>query len=92
MSRSRRGPATDAELLESYHASQRLITRGTRQRRTSLAKLLDSGWSARSLASELGVSPQTVRRWSGRWVYRGPTPRTDPTDTSTTETPDREEI
>ena len=38
------------------------------QRRLALRRALRDGWTAPRLAAELGVTPQTVYRWAGRWT------------------------
>lgn len=40
------------------------------QRQLALRRALRDGWTARRLAAELGVTPQTIYRWAGRWARR----------------------
>lgn len=40
------------------------------QRRLAIRRALRDGWTAHRLAAELGVTPQTVYRWAGRWNRR----------------------
>ena len=38
------------------------------QRRLAIRRALRDGWTAPRLAAELGVTPQTIYRWAGRWA------------------------
>ena len=38
------------------------------QRRLAIRRALRDGWTAPRLAAELGVTPQTIYRWAGRWT------------------------
>ena len=40
------------------------------QRRLAIRRALRDGWTAPRLAAELGVTPQTIYRWAGRWTRR----------------------
>lgn len=40
------------------------------QRRLAIRRALRDGWTAPCLAAELGVTPQTIYRWAGRWERR----------------------
>lgn len=40
------------------------------QRRLALRRAMRDGWTAPCLAAELGVTPQTIYRWAGRWNRR----------------------
>lgn len=40
------------------------------QRRLAIRRALRDGWTAPRLAAELGVTPQTIYRWAGRWERR----------------------
>lgn len=40
------------------------------QRRLAIRRALRDGWTGPRLAAELGVTPQTIYRWAGRWTRR----------------------
>lgn len=46
------------------------VPEAERQRRLAIRRALRDGWTAPRLAAELGVTPQTIYRWAGRWNRR----------------------
>lgn len=46
------------------------VPEAERQRRLAIRRALRDGWTAPRLATELGVTPQTIYRWAGRWERR----------------------
>lgn len=48
--------------------AQDAVPEAEHQRRLAIRRALRDGWTAPRLAAELGVTPQTIYRWAGRWT------------------------
>lgn len=68
------GDMSRADLLERARKAvieaRDAVPEAEHQRRLAIRRALRDGWQARSLAEELGVTPQTIYRWAGRWSRR----------------------
>ena len=68
------GDLSRADLLERARQAvieaRDAVPEAEHQRRLAIRRALRDGWTAPRLAAELGVTPQTVYRWAGRWSRR----------------------
>lgn len=66
------GDMSRAELLERARLAvveaRDAVPEAEHQRRLAIRRALRDGWTAPRLAAELGVTPQTIYRWAGRWT------------------------
>lgn len=66
---------SQADLLERARQAvleaRDAVPEAEHQRKLAIRRALRDGWTARCLAAELDVTPQTIYRWAGRW-YRRP--------------------
>lgn len=69
------GDMSRADLLERARQAvieaRDAVPEAEHQRRLAIRRALRDGWTAPRLAAELGVTPQTVYRWAGRWARSG---------------------
>lgn len=65
------GDLSRADLLERARQAvieaRDAVPEAEHRRRLAIRRALRDGWTAPRLAAELGVTPQTVYRWAGRW-------------------------
>lgn len=68
------GDMSRADLLERARQAvieaRDAVPEAEHQRRLAIRRALRDGWTAPRLAAELGVTPQTIYRWAGRWSRR----------------------
>ena len=68
------GDSSRADLLERARQAvieaRDAVPEAEHQRRLAIRRALRDGWTAPRLAAELGVTPQTIYRWAGRWTRR----------------------
>lgn len=68
------GDLSRADLLERARQAvieaRDAVPEAKHQRRLAIRRALRDGWTAPRLAVELGVTPQTIYRWAGRWTRR----------------------
>lgn len=68
------GDMSREELLERARQAvieaRDAVPEAEHQRRLAIRRALRDGWTAHRLAAELGVTPQTIYRWAGRWSRR----------------------
>ena len=66
------GDMSRADLLERARQAvieaRDAVPEAKRQRRLVIRRAMRDGWTAPRLAAELGVTPQTIYRWAGRWA------------------------
>lgn len=68
------GDLSRADLLERARQAvieaRDAVPEAEHQRRLAIRRALRDGWTGTRLATELGVTPQTIYRWAGRWTRR----------------------
>lgn len=68
------GDMSRADLLERARQAvieaRDAVPEAEHQRRLAIRRALRDGWTGPRLAVELGVTPQTIYRWAGRWTRR----------------------
>lgn len=68
------GDMSREELLErdrqAVIEARDAVPEAEHQRKLAIRRALRDRWTAPRLAAELGVTPQTVYRWAGRWNRR----------------------